>query len=61
MTVPSQSTTATGTMATPSADQVAPDPAALRPSDHVSVAIDGVDVVVHSVTKYPRLSTLHSR
>ena len=46
MTVPSQPTTATGTMATPSADPAAPAPAALPPSDHVTVAIDGIDVVV---------------
>ena len=46
MTVPSQPTTATGTMATPSADPDAPAPAALPPADHVSVAIDGIDVVV---------------
>ena len=46
MTVPSQPTTATGTMATPSADPEAPAPAALPPVDHVTVAIDGIDIVV---------------
>ena len=46
MTVSSQPITATGTMATPAADPDAPAPAALPPSDHVTVAIDGIDIVV---------------